>query len=313
MAKFGELKEFRSENEKISVYLERVQLYFQANDIKDAKKVPVFLSTVGAQTYQLLRDLLAPANPKDSTLVDLFKQLTDHYEPKPITIAERFVFYQRNQRPQEAVTTYLAELRRLAAKCNFEAFLPEALRDRFVCGLRDASIQKRLLAESALKLDQAIEIAQGMEAADIQAKKFQKQVGASTCEVDLSIPTVGKVQPPPGRHTDSKQEKRCYRCGATSHLANNCKFLKSKCMQCGKIGHIKRVCRSKPKSVGVRTVEEEDDYSELISIVHSTQGQLTRVPPCTPSPSEPAVGQTYRLHGDRHWSGLFLDVRNDLL
>ena len=29
--------------------------------------------------------------------------------------------------------------------------------------------------------------------------------------------------------------------GATSHLAYNCKFLKSKCMQCSKIGHIKRV------------------------------------------------------------------------
>ena len=79
MAKFGELKEFRSENEKIGVYLERMQLYFQANDIKDTKKVPVFLSTVGAHIYQLLHDLLSPANPKDSTLEALFKQLTNYY------------------------------------------------------------------------------------------------------------------------------------------------------------------------------------------------------------------------------------------
>ena len=139
MAKFGELKEFRPENEKIGVYLERVQLYFQANDIKDTKKVPVFLSTVGAHIYQLLHDLLSPANPKDSTLEALFKQLTDYYEPKPIVIAERFIFYQRNQKPQESVTSYLAELRRLATHCKFETFLSSALRDRFVCGLRDPS------------------------------------------------------------------------------------------------------------------------------------------------------------------------------
>ena len=62
MAKFGELKEFRPEDEKIGVYLERVQLYFQANDVKETKKVPVFLSTVGPHVYQLLHDLLSPAN-----------------------------------------------------------------------------------------------------------------------------------------------------------------------------------------------------------------------------------------------------------
>ena len=145
--------------------------------------------------------------------------------------------------------------------------------------MRDLSNQKRLLVEEDLKLDSAIEIAQGMEAADLQAKRFQKQVG-SPPDTELP-PTVGKVHQlaQSWRADPPKQEKRCYRCGATNYLANSCKFLKSKCMQCGKIGHIKRVCRSKPKkSAGVRTVEEEDDYS-VLNAVTSTQGQLTCVPP----------------------------------
>ena len=280
MAKFGELKEFRPEDEKIGVYLERVQLYFQANDVKETKKVPVLLSTVGPHVYQLLHDLLSPANPKDSTLEALFKQLTDHYEPKPIVIAERFIFYQRNQKLQESVTTYLAELRRLATNCKFEGFLSSALRDRFVCGLRDSATQKRLLAEADLKLDKAIEIAQGMEAADLQTKRFQTQVGSPPETEPPS--TVGKVhQPSQGRRAEPpEQERRCYRCGAANHLANSCKFLKSKCMQCGKIGHIKRVCRSKPtEPAPVCSVEEEeDDYVDLKTVT-ATQGQLTRVPP----------------------------------
>ena len=146
---------------------------------------------------------------------------------------------------QESVTTYLAELRRLATNCKFEGFLSSALRDRFVCGLRDSETQKRLLAEADLKLDKAIEISQGMEAAALQTKRFQTQVGSPPETEPPS--TVGKVhQPSQGRRAEPpEQERRCYRCGAANHLANSCKFLKSKCMQCGKIAGSHQACMPK--------------------------------------------------------------------
>ena len=65
MSKFGHLQEFRSETETITSYLERVEIYFTANDVPEEKRVPVFLSTVGATTYILLRDLVAPEKPQD--------------------------------------------------------------------------------------------------------------------------------------------------------------------------------------------------------------------------------------------------------
>ena len=55
---------------------------------------------------------------------------------------------------------FAADLRRLTIRCNF---LSEALRDKFVCGVRNTVIQKRLLTEEdTLK---ALSIAQGMETA----------------------------------------------------------------------------------------------------------------------------------------------------
>ena len=45
---------------------------------------------------------------------------------------------------------YVAELRRLATHCEFGAYLDEALRDRFVCGLKDEGTQKALLMETEL-------------------------------------------------------------------------------------------------------------------------------------------------------------------
>ena len=68
---------------------------------------------------------------------------------------------------------YIAELRRLATTCEFGAFLDDALRDKLVCGLQKENIQRRLLAEADLELKKALELAQGMEAAEKGSKEIQ--------------------------------------------------------------------------------------------------------------------------------------------
>ena len=110
--------------------MERVDLFFAANDIKADKRVAVFLSSVGAPTYTLLRDLISPEKPQDKTLDALSTKLKEHFNPKPLVIAERFRFYSRSQSATESVSEFIADLRKLAANCNFENFLPQALRDR---------------------------------------------------------------------------------------------------------------------------------------------------------------------------------------
>ena len=47
MASFGKIGEFSPDKETISNYLERVEIFFQANEIANEKKVPVFLSIAG--------------------------------------------------------------------------------------------------------------------------------------------------------------------------------------------------------------------------------------------------------------------------
>ena len=55
------------------------------------------------------------------------RYLKKHYDPEPIIIAERFHFYQRNQKSGESIADYLACLRRLASRYKFGDFLSEAL------------------------------------------------------------------------------------------------------------------------------------------------------------------------------------------
>ena len=91
---------------------------------------------IGGKTYSLLRNLLSPTLPKDKDFAALTTELKIHFEPKKVVIVERFNFYCRNQQVGESIATYVAELRRLATDCAFNAHLTEALRDKFVCGLR---------------------------------------------------------------------------------------------------------------------------------------------------------------------------------
>ena len=64
----------------------------------------------------------------------------------------------------------MAELRRLTTHCEFRAFLDEALGDRLVCGLRNETIQKKLITEFDLTLARAVQLSVGMEAAEKNAK-----------------------------------------------------------------------------------------------------------------------------------------------
>ena len=86
---YGQLNEFRPETESIAAYLERVEVFFQANTIAECKQVAVFLSVVGGKTYSLLRDLLSPQKPQEKTLVTLFETLKRHFEPKPLVTLRR--------------------------------------------------------------------------------------------------------------------------------------------------------------------------------------------------------------------------------
>ena len=135
-ATYGTPQEFKSECETITAYLERLKAYYDANDIPAAKRVAVLLSIIDPNTYAILRSLMAPDSPRSKNLETITKALKNHYEPKPIVIAEHYHFHLRNQSSTESIGDYIAELHRLASTREFGTFLNEALRDRSVCRLQ---------------------------------------------------------------------------------------------------------------------------------------------------------------------------------
>ena len=229
----GRLKEFHPESDSVKAYLERTSLYFTANDVPNAKKVAVLLSTIGGPTYSLLSDLVAPDSPGEKSFAEISEALRRHFEPKRTTIAERFHFHKRDQAAGESVADFDAALRKLAIHCNFADALEDTLRDRFVCGLCSDAMQRRLLSEKELSYRKAMEVAQAMEAAERETKALKP-----------SAPAIHKFA---SQNPRSKEQRNCYRCGRSNHGPAECRFKEADCRNCGKKGHIATVCRSKPR------------------------------------------------------------------
>lgn len=68
----GTIAAFDSTIEDWATYIERVELYCDANSVQGDKKVAVLLSVMGAKTYSLLRSLIAPEKPLPSHSLTLW-------------------------------------------------------------------------------------------------------------------------------------------------------------------------------------------------------------------------------------------------
>ena len=75
----GRIQEYDPQVESITTYLERLQLYFVANGVEVARRVPVLLTLIGAKVYGTLRSLLAPALPQDKDLRSGTKVYSDSW------------------------------------------------------------------------------------------------------------------------------------------------------------------------------------------------------------------------------------------
>ena len=224
-------------------YVERLDQYFVANGVEDAaKKRAILLSVCGVKTYQLMRDLVSPAKPADKTYGEIVDVVTKHYSPKPSAIMQRFKFNSRARAKEESIPAYVAALRQLSEFCEYGDTLQHMLRDRLVCGVNDEKMQRRLLSEPNLTYEKGLQLALAMETAERDTHQL-----SSTRETPVMYHShnnsAGRARESRSRNPSSPSTRACHRCGATDHLAPECRFIKAECRSCKKIGHLERVCR----------------------------------------------------------------------
>ncbi|XP_062549814.1 uncharacterized protein LOC134214465 [Armigeres subalbatus] len=162
----GSITEYNSSRDDWNVYHERLEQFFEVNDISEEKRSAFLISVIGAEAYKSLRDLCHPALPKDKPFADLCELLRKQFSPQIAIFRERVKFYNARQDPNENVTQWYGKLKRLSVDCKFASNLESVLLDKFITGLRPGQVLDRLCEENEkLKLELALDIAVNKECA----------------------------------------------------------------------------------------------------------------------------------------------------
>ena len=154
------IEPFNKNVEDFETYGTRIKLHFIINDVLEKKQVPLFLTLIGAETFILAINLLLPKQPELCNLHETITILTNHFKPKTFQVYEKYTFSNRNQKSNETIAEYVAELKPLARTCEFGDSLKLALRDKLVMEALIKSTQRSFLfTESGLTLQNEFDLA----------------------------------------------------------------------------------------------------------------------------------------------------------
>ena len=92
MTTLGKIDKFIPATGDWTQYIERMNQFFIANKIcEEPRKKSILLSSGGAKTSNLLRNLVAPAKSSDKSYDKLVRVMNEHQNPKPSVIMERYI------------------------------------------------------------------------------------------------------------------------------------------------------------------------------------------------------------------------------
>lgn len=160
MGYIGELPQYY-EGCDWQVFKERLEQFFEINDVPGDKKRAIMISCLNDSIYKTLRDLCHPNLPKDKTFEELCVLLDKQFLVKTSVYRERFNFYNTKQNKDESIAQWFARLKKLSVDCKFGERFDSILLDRFISGLKQGPILDRMCEEDEekLTLQQAVEIA----------------------------------------------------------------------------------------------------------------------------------------------------------
>ena len=253
------------------------------------------LTNVPTETYQIVKDLVAPNLMKESTTTYtmIVEKLQRQLKPQKSTLVARCEFDNRARLHGETVSEYVVVLKDLATECKFsESMRLARLRDRIVSGIRDKRMMSELLKLKLeeLTFDVAVTKCSAIEQSYKDVEALQRGMEVQN---PVNVLSRSKQRPrransaqtkatPPEKH--ASKEQTCYRCTG-QHDKKSCPFKKEKCHYCKKQGHLKKVCKKRLRetqgsqaSVNNLFDDQESSGDELPGMYHTPTVYSTTSP-----------------------------------
>ncbi|XP_055615373.1 uncharacterized protein K02A2.6-like [Toxorhynchites rutilus septentrionalis] len=187
------LEPFDRNKSKWSRWVKRLQGAMEIFGVPQTSKKNLLLHYMGSETYNILCDHLSPVEPETKTFEEIVTTLGDFFDPVPLEMVELWKFRSRMQKEGETISEFITALQREAKYCKFDDYLPNALRNQLVFGLRNQRIRTRIIEERDLTFDKAKQISLSMEASGEGAEVLNRRMH----EVNLMDRKKSKRQPAP--------------------------------------------------------------------------------------------------------------------
>nr|XP_050036503.1 uncharacterized protein K02A2.6-like [Dermacentor andersoni] len=236
----GRPPEFADAEGTWPTYRVRLEAYFEAHSIVDpTKKRALLIASLTDSAVRVVQGRCQPKKVNELSYEEVVGYLEDHYAPEVNEIAASYAFFMRSQQDGEAAQDFIADIRRLAEKCNFGTSWERMLRDRIVCGVLDEDVRRHLLTRRKLTLEEAEDFAVSAQ----RAVENARSMNSAHSEVHFARQKSHSSK----RRPKPEQRDVCGRCGE-SHAEDECKHFRAVCHRCGKRGHLRRMCLSSTNS-----------------------------------------------------------------
>ncbi len=247
--------------------------YFTASELGKKEpdvQVAILLNVAGPEAQEIHEQFQFVNDDDKKAYLKILDKFGDYCKTRKNVVYERYRFWSRNQIEDEPVDKWVKELRTIAADCEFKDQEDSMIRDKVVFGICDGRIKERMLRDTDLNLQKALDICRAAESTKSQMKEMaQDDMSSSSIHEMASFEKTGN-----GRKRETKEgdKRSCYRCGKVGHISPDCpshnestrnrrvhedKEFNQTCYNCGGIGHFSKDCpsgddfpRSKHKSRG---------------------------------------------------------------
>ena len=167
MAKFQAPKEFSFEPVEWVAWRERYERYCRACKLDtedDAVRIETLIFSMGDKADTIVKTF-SYATGEDKTKYDTINaKFEEYFSPRRNEIYERSLFHSRKQGASESIEQYYNDFYELLLKCNYpESVTNDMLRDRFVLGLNDRDMQRKLFMEQSLTVKTVVDMARQNE------------------------------------------------------------------------------------------------------------------------------------------------------
>lgn len=240
------------------IYEARLIQFFLAYAITDEKrKAAILLTALSCDAFKVIKNVCFPDGPDTKNFDELCELMKKQFSRVVSIFSERSKFYEAKQQSSETVVDWLARLKSLCLHCDFQDYLENILRDKFVCGLAKGPVFEKVIElKHDSKLDKCVEVA--------LQKELSLREKAPQAEIH-KLKSNKKFNKYP-----NKKAVSCYACGEGGHDFKSCSYKQYKCKVCNKVGHLAKVCKSKKSNncleAKVEKASEEECFEDFGSI-----------------------------------------------